>query len=168
MHTQIITTPYGSLRALWSSAGLYACEFDRDRELERSVEHGEYQGHVDDQLMVQFEDAIETFFMTVQMDFDLTHLDWSGVSEFHRAILRLCFQIPAGETRTYGELAELAGRPRAARAVGTAMARNRWPILIPCHRVVGAGGKLAGYSGTGGIATKCSLLEFESQATCNV
>jgi methylated-DNA-[protein]-cysteine S-methyltransferase len=65
-----------------------------------------------------------------------------------------------GETVTYGELAEMAGRPRAARFVGNVMARNPIPILIPCHRVVAAGGRLGGYGATG-TDTKRWLLERE-------
>ncbi|MEM8736472.1 MAG: MGMT family protein, partial [Planctomycetota bacterium] len=64
-------------------------------------------------------------------------------------------------TMTYGALAKAVGRPNAARAVGGAMAKNRWPLLIPCHRVLGASGKLTGYSGVGGIETKRRLLEHE-------
>ena len=67
--------------------------------------------------------------------------------------------VPHGETVTYGELAEMAGRPRAARAVGTAMATNPLPILVPCHRVVRAGGVLGAYGG--GVDTKAALLALE-------
>ena len=69
-----------------------------------------------------------------------------------------------GETLTYGQLAKLAGSPHAARAVGGAMARNRWPLIVPCHRVVGSSGKLTGYSGEGGLKTKHWLLEHEFHA----
>jgi len=78
--------------------------------------------------------------------------------------LTLCHAIPVGETRTYGQLAKLAGSPHAARAVGGAMARNRWPLIVPCHRVVGSSGKLTGYSGEGGLKTKHWLLEHEFHA----
>jgi methylated-DNA-[protein]-cysteine S-methyltransferase len=80
-------------------------------------------------------------------------------SEFQRAVLRYCGRIRAGEVRTYGELARAAGRPGAARAVGQVMARNPLPLVIPCHRVVSAGGRLGGY--TGGPAWKEFLLARE-------
>ncbi len=109
-------------------------------------------------------DAVDTYFETGEMRWSLDHLDWAGVSEFHREVLRLCHAIPVGETLTYGQLAKLAGSPHAARAVGGAMARNRWPLIVPCHRVVGSSGKLTGYSGEGGLKTKHWLLEHEFHA----
>jgi methylated-DNA-[protein]-cysteine S-methyltransferase len=80
-------------------------------------------------------------------------------SGFAGSVLRLCGRIRPGEVRTYGELARAAGRPGAARAVGQVMAKNPLPLVIPCHRVVGAGGRLGGY--TGGLAWKEFLLARE-------
>lgn len=70
-------------------------------------------------------------------------------------------RIPPGQQRTYGQLAELCGKPGAARWVGTAMGRNPWPPYVPCHRVVAAGGKLGGFSAPGGVNTKVRLLQLE-------
>jgi len=72
--------------------------------------------------------------------------------------------IPPGQTLTYGEVAAAIGEPGAARAVGRALGENPYPILIPCHRVLAAGGKMGGFSGTGGIATKRRVLAIESRA----
>lgn len=80
--------------------------------------------------------------------------------EFRRAVLRACADIPPGETRTYGDLAAAAGRPRAARAVGTAMATNPLPPLVPCHRVVRGDGRIGNY-GAGGTARKIEMLTRE-------
>jgi len=79
-----------------------------------------------------------------------------------RRILEVCRAIPRGATATYAELAAKAGRPGAARAVGTAMSTNRLAILIPCHRVVRSDGGLGGYSGGSGLPLKLKLLELES------
>jgi methylated-DNA-[protein]-cysteine S-methyltransferase len=106
--------------------------------------------------------AMQQFFSSGSMSWDLTDLDWDDLTEFQRRVLRACFEIPAGSTWTYGRLARAVGSAGAARAVGGVMSRNRWPLLIPCHRVVGSSGKLVGYSGTGGLATKQRLLELES------
>ena len=84
-----------------------------------------------------------------------------NVSPFHRKVYKALCKIPAGKTITYAELAKRAGSPGAARAVGTAMAKNPFPIVIPCHRVVAGNGKLGGYSGRGGVATKKALLALE-------
>lgn len=80
-------------------------------------------------------------------------------SAFQQQVWRYLLQIPFGETRSYGEIAEHLGRPGAARAVGRANATNPIPIVVPCHRVVGADGSLTGYAG--GLAVKEGLLELE-------
>lgn len=79
---------------------------------------------------------------------------------FMRRVYDVVRRIPAGETRSYGEVADEAGRPGAARAVGAAMAKNRICLFIPCHRVVGSSG-LGGWSGPGGLDQKRALLELE-------
>jgi methylated-DNA-[protein]-cysteine S-methyltransferase len=88
-------------------------------------------------------------------------LDLRDLTDFQRRVSLACRQIPWGETRTYGELASRIGSPRAARAVGSVMARNRLPIVIPCHRVLGSGGRLGGYSAPGGLDMKQRLLRLE-------
>jgi methylated-DNA-[protein]-cysteine S-methyltransferase len=94
-------------------------------------------------------------------DFSEIPLDMTAVPEFHQKVYRALRNIPAGHITTYGDLAELAGSPRAARAVGRAMSTNPIPILIPCHRVLGAAGKLGGFSSFGGVETKITLLDLE-------
>jgi methylated-DNA-[protein]-cysteine S-methyltransferase len=69
--------------------------------------------------------------------------------------------IQPGQTRTYGQIAADLGEPGAARAVGRAMGQNPWPIIVPCHRVVAAGGKTGGFSAYGGVSTKLRLLAIE-------
>ncbi|MDP2949202.1 MAG: methylated-DNA--[protein]-cysteine S-methyltransferase [Chloroflexota bacterium] len=86
-------------------------------------------------------------------------LDLAGVTPFQRDVWLATRDIPYGETRSYGWLAAQVGRPGAARAVGQAMATNPWPIIVPCHRVVGADGGLGGYGG--GLGMKEHLLRLE-------
>lgn len=165
---QVIDTPVGRLLAKWTASGLYSCEFCKQEneilQAEHSIVHNSIgQESADDQLPARFAQQVADYFETGVFQWDLQSLDWTGVSPFHRQVLEVCYEIPAGDVKTYGAVAELAGSPKAARAVGGAMARNRWPILIPCHRVVGAGGSLTGYSGLGGIATKQRLLEMERE-----
>ncbi|MET7875474.1 methylated-DNA--[protein]-cysteine S-methyltransferase [Micromonospora profundi] len=81
-------------------------------------------------------------------------------SEFERAVWREMTDIPYGETATYGDVARLVGDPGAARAVGVACNRNPVPVIVPCHRIVGAGGKLVGFGG--GLPRKVKLLELEA------
>jgi methylated-DNA-[protein]-cysteine S-methyltransferase len=84
-------------------------------------------------------------------------------TEFASKVWKEMSAIPYGEVRTYGELAKAIGRPGAARAVGQACNRNPIPIIVPCHRVVGTGGKLTGYAG--GLTLKKRLLELEKDAS---
>ena len=86
-------------------------------------------------------------------------IDWDGISPFRRTVLEEAMRIPAGETRSYGWLAQKVGSPRAARAVGRVMATNPLPLVVPCHRVVASDGSLGGYGG--GLALKERLLRAE-------
>ena len=85
--------------------------------------------------------------------------DWFGITPFRRAVMEECMRIPAGQTRSYGDLAARVGRPAAARAVGRVMATNPFPFIVPCHRVVGSTGGLHGYGG--GLDMKAQLLRAE-------
>lgn len=88
-------------------------------------------------------------------------IDWQVISPKARPILEYTYTIPYGEVRTYGEIAHHLGRPNAARAVGSAMAHNPIPLIIPCHRVIGSDRSLHGYGGGEGIPTKAWLLKLE-------
>ena len=95
-------------------------------------------------------------------DFSDLRYDFSAVTEFNQRVLRATLAIKAGHTSTYGRVAAAINEPPAAsRGVGAALGANRWPLLIPCHRVTGAAGKMTGFSGPGGVATKVKLLALE-------
>ena len=95
-------------------------------------------------------------------DFSEIPLDWSQVSDFQRAVYQQTRAIKPGDKKSYGELARLVGLDaKSARAIGVAMAQNPWPLIVPCHRVVSASGKMTGYSASGGIRTKTRLLVLE-------
>jgi methylated-DNA-[protein]-cysteine S-methyltransferase len=88
-------------------------------------------------------------------------LDMAGVGAFDRNVYAEARAIPPGETLTYGALATRLGDPAQARAVGQALGRNPWPIVVPCHRITAAEGRMGGFSAPGGQATKLKLLEIE-------
>jgi methylated-DNA-[protein]-cysteine S-methyltransferase len=88
-------------------------------------------------------------------------LDLSRATPFQKKVYQVMSTIPFGEVRTYQWLAQKIGNPRAFRAVGSANARNRWPVVIPCHRIVGSDGRLTGFSAPGGLDLKASLLNLE-------
>jgi len=90
-------------------------------------------------------------------------LDWSQVTPFQRQVLEQCAQIPSGQQMTYGQIAKRLGKPAASRAVGAALGSNPWPVLVPCHRVLGKKGKLTGFSAPGGISTKQRMLDMEQR-----
>jgi methylated-DNA-[protein]-cysteine S-methyltransferase len=97
-------------------------------------------------------------------DLSTIELDMSAVPDFQRRVYAIARTIPPGETTTYGAIAMRIGAPGAGRAVGKALGQTPFPIVVPCHRVVAAGGKLGGFSADGGVATKKRLLAIESRA----
>lgn len=102
-------------------------------------------------------------------NFPALPLAWEILPPFTRTVLQTLFDsVPSGRTVTYGELAALSGQPGKARAVGQAMARNPWPLFVPCHRVLGAGGGLTGYTNPHGVDLKALLLALEAQAVACV
>jgi methylated-DNA-[protein]-cysteine S-methyltransferase len=98
------------------------------------------------------------------VDLSDVELDLRGVSEFDARVYLEALRIPCGQTVTYGELARRVGAPDAAPAVGQAMARNPFAPIVPCHRVVAAGGRLGGFSAVGGVLTKRRMLAIEARA----
>ncbi|GAA4420786.1 methylated-DNA--[protein]-cysteine S-methyltransferase [Bremerella cremea] len=103
-----------------------------------------------------------------QIDFSQVPVDLSAGTDFQRRIWKACQKIPYGEVVTYGELARLAGRAGAARAVGTAMSKNRIPLIIPCHRVVAACNQIGGFTSAEGVSQKKRLLDLEAGDRCNL
>ena len=87
-----------------------------------------------------------------------------GFSSFGISILTTCREIETGQTITYGKLAKKAGRPNASRAVGSTLAKNPLPLIIPCHRIIRSDGKMGGFSAPGGITLKKKMLKLESKA----
>jgi methylated-DNA-[protein]-cysteine S-methyltransferase len=91
-------------------------------------------------------------------------LDLDGVPEFHRGVYDIARTIPPGKTMTYGDIAKQLGGVELSRDVGQALGRNPCPIVVPCHRVLAAGGKPGGFSANGGVATKLKMLAIEDAA----
>jgi methylated-DNA-[protein]-cysteine S-methyltransferase len=94
-------------------------------------------------------------------DLSGVRLDFGDVPDFPRRVYEIARSIPPGRTLTYGEIARKLGDPLRAREVGQALARNPFPIVVPCHRVLAANGKSGGFSAPGGVSTKLRLLEIE-------
>jgi methylated-DNA-[protein]-cysteine S-methyltransferase len=116
-------------------------------------------------LLPDLQDKIVAYYKGDCIDFSLTPIDFSNCTPFSQKILQACMRIRHGETKTYKELARLVDSPNAARAAGAVMSRNRIPLIIPCHRVLGSDGSLQGFSAPGGIATKKQMLTLEFKRT---
>lgn len=164
MWVQSIESPLGILTAYWSELGLSRIAFGAvgDSAPAGLVPHPETLSGGP----LALASALAEYFDGGELLFSLAHFDWTGTPAFHRRVLERCVEIQRGQTLSYGQLAALVGSAGAARAVGQAMARNRWPLVVPCHRVVGHSGRLTGYSGAGGTLTKQALLDFESGRGC--
>ncbi len=108
------------------------------------------------------QEQIAAYFEGVCVDFSRdVPLVLDGFSSFGTSVLTACRAIEFGQTITYGRLAKKSGRPAASRAVGSALAKNPLPLLIPCHRIIRSDGKLGGFSAPGGITLKKRMLELE-------
>ncbi len=102
------------------------------------------------------------------VDFSHVQIDDADYTPFQRAVVDNCRQIAWGKTMTYGELAKAAGSPRAARAVGSVMSSNRFPIVVPCHRVVSStGDRFGGFTAPGGVPMKKRMLVLEKDLVAN-
>lgn len=156
----VIESPIGPLFIAASTRGLAAISFDEEPEshLERLARIAGLGVLRSPRAIDVAHRELDEYFAGRRRSFDLA-LDLRALPPFTVTVLRELARVPYGETTTYGDLAARVGRPRAARAVGTVMNRNRIPIVLPCHRVVGSTGSLVGYAG--GLDRKEMLLELE-------
>jgi methylated-DNA-[protein]-cysteine S-methyltransferase len=107
-------------------------------------------------------DRLKAYAAGDEVDFRDIAIDESHLTDFGRRIVRACRRIARGKTRSYGELASASGSPGAARAVGQVMAKNRYPLVVPCHRVLASSGRMGGFSAPQGLTMKRRLLEMEA------
>jgi methylated-DNA-[protein]-cysteine S-methyltransferase len=156
----VLESPLGPLFVAASSRGLAAISYDADPEpqLDRLARIAGPRILRSPRSVDLARRELDEYFDGRRRAFDIA-LDLRGLPVFTLAVLKELARVPYGETTTYGALAAKVGHPRAARAVGTVMNRNRIPIVLPCHRVVGAAGDLTGYAG--GLERKATLLELE-------
>lgn len=110
-------------------------------------------------------DAVIRLIAGEPVDLSKTPLDLAGLPDLHRRVYDVALTIQPGETLTYGEVARRIGEPHAAQAVGQALGKNPVPIIVPCHRVLAAGGRTGGFSANGGVDTKLKLLSIERART---
>lgn len=161
----IFDTVLGHAAMIWRDGGLVGVHLpEPDAERTRSgvlrrfpeAAPGDPPPEVDEAIA-----GIQALLRGESVDLAGVELDLSGCPDFHRRVYDIARAIPPGRTLTYGEVAERLGDPLLARAVGQALGQNPWPIVVPCHRVLAAGGRAGGFSARGGVKTKLKLLEIE-------
>ena len=154
-------TPLGDLRIAASDFGLVAVEWaDSQFELDRYLQKLKRPIQSNFRKTAPYAKEIYEYLHGKRNAFTIP-IDWTLFRSFQRDALQVVFRIPYGETCTYHDIAIQIGRPNAYRAVGRANATNPMPLVIPCHRVIGADGKLHGYGGGEGLKTKEWLLKME-------
>jgi O-6-methylguanine DNA methyltransferase len=161
----LFETPIGRCGIAWSDRGILGVQLPEGRE-----------GETRARLLRQFPDAQESapppdvrraldemvaLLRGESPDLGAIALDMTRVSPFHRRVYDIARAIPRGATLSYGDIATRLGMPGSARAVGQALGRNPFPIIVPCHRVLAAGGRMGGFSANGGVRTKLRLLRIE-------
>ena len=161
----VFETPIGPCALAWSERGLIGVslpEHDaattRARLLRRFPEAMGSQAPPE---VLDARDRILELLSGEAADLSPIRLDLTGIGDFERRLYEALRAVPPGQVVSYGELAQRLDEPGAAQAVGQAMGKNPWPIVVPCHRVVGSNGKLGGFSAPGGTRTKLKILEIE-------
>lgn len=158
----VASTPIGTATIVASPSGIVAAGLgDPDGFMERLARDFRVFPEPDDALLRLASSQLDEYFSGERRRFDF-EIDWSLMHGFAREAMRTVCEIPYGETASYGEVAALAGRPRAARAVGTACRTSPFSLIVPVHRVVRADGSLGEYGGRSDIKT--FLVDLERQA----
>ncbi len=164
-HFAIFDTALGACGIVWTARGIRGVQLpEQDAAATRARVQRRHPAATEAAPPPQVRRAIDGIVALLAGDKrDLTDIaiDDDGQTEFNRRVYAIARKIPPGATMTYGEIAERLGDKLLARAVGQAMGENPTPIIMPCHRVLAAGGKTGGFSASGGVVTKLKLLTIE-------
>ena len=161
MRYELIDIDWGSFGFVTRGDRLVATFLPRNRrQAERAIRSRFTDATERNGLLPRFRRQVEAYFAGEPTDFSV-EFDLSDLPPFRQTVLEACRRIPYGQTASYGDLARAAGVPKAARAVGGAMAHNPLPLVIPCHRVLCSDGSLGGFSSPDGVRAKMRLLNLE-------
>lgn len=149
-------SPVGELKLVASEKGLAAILWENDKP--NRVRLGDLKEDKKNSVLAEVESQLSEYFAGKRKKFSMK-LDFAG-TPFQKKVWQALLTIPFGETRSYGEIAKQVGNAKAVRAVGAANGKNPISIVAPCHRVIGASGKLTGFAG--GLEVKAKLLKLES------
>jgi len=154
-------TPLGDLRIAASALGLLAVKWAHSQpELDSYLFRLKTTVERNQKMIQPYAKELDEYLKGKRRNFTFA-IDWSALKPFQLKALKAVYAIPYGKTQTYADIAMQIGHPNAYRAVGSANASNPMPLVIPCHRVIGADGKLHGYGGGDGLPTKEWLLKLE-------
>ncbi|MBK8197534.1 MAG: methylated-DNA--[protein]-cysteine S-methyltransferase [Acidobacteria bacterium] len=149
----------------WSAAGLTQVQLPEASAAETAARLARRSGGTKtDDLPPAIEACVQkmrAYFEGAETDFRDAQLDMRGLGDFQVRVYTALRETGWGEATSYGALAAAVGEPGAARAIGAAMGANPWPLIVPCHRVLAANGKIGGFSAHGGRATKRRMLQLE-------
>ena len=161
----LFRTAIGLCGIAWSADGVIGVQLpEADEYMTRARMRGRFPGANESEPTTEVQRAIDAIVALLRGEKpDLTDiaLDMDRVPEFEQRVFEMARTIPPGTTLSYGDVATRLGEPGTARAVGQALGRNPFPIIVPCHRVVAADGKMHGFSAPGGVVTKLRLLSIE-------
>ncbi len=164
-HFALFDTAIGACAIVWSARGVAGVQLpDADEDATRARIARRFAGARETPPPTTVQNAIDGIIALLSgepRDLSGIVIDDTEISEFNRRVYAIARAIPPGRTMTYGEIAERLGDKMLARAVGQAMGENPTPLIMPCHRVLAAGGKTGGFSAAGGVVTKLRLLSIE-------
>jgi methylated-DNA-[protein]-cysteine S-methyltransferase len=164
-HYRLFDTAFGICGVAWTNTGLSRVQLpERDVLATEQLLQRTQSIQWDEPPPPNSADSItklQRYFDGQKIDFSNTVLAHDELTDFNRRIFAALRMVEYGQTTTYGALAQSAGSPGAAQAVGMAMSRNPWPVIVPCHRVLAAAKTIGGFSAYGGMATKQRLLRLE-------
>lgn len=163
MHYAIIETGLGQIGIGWTERGVARLALPSNRLADQLSRWGRRADPPEP--ILPLVERVTRYGAGDPVDFGGFELDLGSVPDFHRAAYMDIRRLKWGQTTTYGDIARRLGDVQLARAVGQAMGANPIPLIIPCHRVLGADGKTGGFSSPGGVATKMKMLAIEQAAT---
>ena len=161
----LFDTPIGTCGIEWGPRGINGVQLPMGSEEKTRARirqrHGDIEQSAPTDEVQAAIDGIVELLSGKPNDLKDVALDLDGVPEFNRGVYDIARTIPPGKTLTYGDIAKKLGGVELSRDVGQALGRNPCPIVVPCHRVLAAGGKPGGFSANGGVVTKLKMLEIE-------
>ena len=161
----LFETPIGTCGVAWNTRGIVGLQLpEATAEKTRARLRRRWSGATEMLPPSPVQDAIDRVLRLLKgevIDLGDVQLDLGAMPEFHQKVYAIARTLPPGQTMTYGEIAKRLGVPHESREVGQALGRNPVAIIVPCHRVLGADGKMGGFSANGGVATKRRILEIE-------